>query len=270
MSPGPLAVHDVGTGPVVVFLAGFGLDHRLWDGQVEHLSRTHRVVCVDLLGTGHSKKPIAGYSPDEQAQLVLSAVADLHIERFTLVGHSFGGIVAFAAAAARPKVVEKLILVGSNGVRAGRSAEFPFGARGEKLLPQLILLERTDRVAGRRRTLAAGFATQPDDAVLDYLTSIFLEMPSWSAISSFEQMYTTDQIDRIPAVSMPVSLIVGDRDRVHPLSGARWLQAKLAFAHLEVIPDVGHYPMLESPAALNTLLTAELGTSNQRNGKGES
>lgn len=256
-----LDVQDVGSGPVVVFLAGFGLDHRLWDGQVEHTARTHRVVCVDLLGTGRSSKPLAGYSVGEQADLVVCTLHRLGITRFALVGHSFGGMVAFAAATRWPDVVERLILVGSNGVRAGRSDQFPFGARGEKMLDSLVAAERADRPAGRRRTLAAGFAATPDPATLDFLTRIFLDMPSWSAIASLQEMYSTDQIGSIHHVTMPVMQVVGELDRVHPVAGARWLQARLKSAVLEVLPSVGHYPMFESPEALNSFLVDSLTTS---------
>lgn len=122
----------------------------------------------------------------------------------------------------------------------------------------LVSAERTDRPASRRNTLAAGFAQEPEAPLLDFLAGIFLDMPSWSAIATFEAMYATDQIANLDEVSMPVFQIVGDRDRVHPMAGARWLQDRLRIASLEVIPEVGHYPMFESPAALNTFLGRSL------------
>lgn len=255
-----LFTQGLGTGPVVVFLAGFGLDRRLWDGQVEALAGSHRVVCVDLLGTGDSPKPLDGYATADQANLVLAALDGLNINDFALVGHSFGGMVAFAVAAAAPARVRKLIMVGSNGVRAGRSVDFPFGASGEKLLPLLIDMERHDRAAGRRRNLAAGFAAEPDQATLDHLLSISLTMPSWSAIPTLENMYDTDQVAEIPSLTMPVSFLVGAEDRVHPVSGAQWVQTRLTVASVHVVPDVGHYLMVETPGILNAFLREELAT----------
>lgn len=255
-----LFTQDLGTGPVVVFLAGFGLDRRLWDGQITALAGRHRVVCVDLLGTGDSPKPLEGYATTDQADLVVAALDGLGIDNFTLVGHSFGGMVAFAVAAAVPHRVRKLIMVGSNGVRAGRSAAFPFGAPGEKLLPLLVDMERGDRAGGRRQTLAAGFAGEPSQASLDHLVSISLTMPSWSAISTLENMYATDQISQIPSLTMPVSFLVGDQDRVHPVAGARWVQTRSSAASVRVVPDAGHYLMVETPDILNALLLEELAT----------
>jgi pimeloyl-ACP methyl ester carboxylesterase len=257
-----LSVHDIGSGPAVVLIAGFGLDHRIWDGQVGYLARNHRVICVDLLGTGRSSKPLDGYSTTNQADLVIAALDRLTVDRFALIGHSFGGMVAFNIAARATGRVTQLILVGSNAVRAGRSEDFPFGADGAKMRDALISAEQAYRVVSRRTTLAAGFADEPDSAVLDFLTDIFLDMPSWSAIAGFRAMYATDQIEMLDRISMPVAQIVGERDRVHPRTGAQWLQDRLPRSVLETLPDIGHYPMFENPAALNDFLARALTESD--------
>ena len=254
-----LDVHEVGTGPAVVMLAGFGLDHRLWDAQVEFLASHRRLVCVDLLGTGRSDKPLTGYSTEQQAQAVRDTLRARGIDEFALIGHSFGGMVAFSIAATSPESVERLILVGSNGVRASRSDQFPFGPPGDRMLQALVDAERSARAVSRRRTLASGFASPPEAAVLDFLTEIFMTMPSWSAIATYEEMFATDLVPLIERLTMPVAQVVGDWDRVHPVAGARWLQERLPDGVLEVIPDVGHYPMLESPAALNVFFGKALG-----------
>ena len=258
-----LDVRDIGSGPTVVFIAGFGLDHRIWDGQVEHLAGSHRVICVDLLGTGQSSKPLDGYSTANQAELVVAALDEVGVQRFSLVGHSFGGMVAFNIAACNPDRVAHLVLVGSNAVRAGRSDAFPFGADGTKMCGALIAAERANRVVSRRATLAAGFAVAPEDAVLDFLTGIFLDMPSWSAVACFRAMYATDQTEMIDHTTMFVALIVGERDGVHSPAGAVCWLARLHASTLEVVPSIGHYPMFENPSALNDFLVRVLAGSDE-------
>ncbi|MCG7632823.1 alpha/beta hydrolase [Gordonia McavH-238-E] len=226
---------------------------------MEFLASHRRVVCVDLLGTGRSDKPLTGYSTQSQAQLVDDTLRARGIDEFALIGHSFGGMVAFSIAATSPESVERLILVSSNGVRAARCEQFPFGPPGDRMLSALVDAERSARAASRRRTLAAGFATPPKAHVLDFLAGIFMAMPSWSAIASYEEMFATDFVPLIERLTMPVAQIVGDLDRVHPVAGARWLQERLPDGVLEVIPDVGHYPMLESPLTLNAFLGNSLG-----------
>ena len=121
-------VQDLGDGPAVALISGFGLDHELWDRQVRLLTeRGFRVLCVDQRGHGFSDNPLHGYDIDRLAADLVTALNRLEIGSATVVGHSFGGQVAFRAAATAPELVTALVLVGSNGVRASRSESFPFG-----------------------------------------------------------------------------------------------------------------------------------------------
>src|SRR5438445_750921 len=145
-----LHVQDVGSGPPVVMVAGFGLDHTAWDRQVALLASTRRVICLDQRGHGSSDKPYEGYAIDQLADDLVAALGELRIDRCALVGWSFGGQVAFQAAASARDLVERLVLVGSNGVRASRSPEFPFGRDPEPMEKALVADELRDRAAARR------------------------------------------------------------------------------------------------------------------------
>ncbi|WP_345353468.1 alpha/beta hydrolase [Rhodococcus olei] len=246
-----IAVQDVGDGRPVILLAGFGLDHTVWDAQVTMLSATHRTLCIDLRGTGQSDKPRLGYTLSELTADVVGVADALGLGSFDLVGWSFGGQVAFNLAARHPERVRRLVLVGSNGVRGCRSDEFPFGRRRDRLEPMLVRGETENRPASRRATIAAGFANEPNPAVLDYLTAVSLQMPSWSALACYTTMLDADLISEIPALTMPVRLIVGSEDPVHPVQGARWLAERLADGYVLEMPGCGHYPMFEAGAMLD-------------------
>jgi len=107
-------VQDLGTGPAVVFISGFGLDHELWDRQVRVLAGAgHRTVCVTQRGHGGSDHPLHGYDIDRLSADLVSVLETLGVGDATVVGHSFGGQVAFHTAATAPHLVAKLVLVGS-------------------------------------------------------------------------------------------------------------------------------------------------------------
>jgi non-heme chloroperoxidase len=255
-------VQDLGTGPAVVLVSGFGLDHELWDRQVRVLSEGgHRVVCVSQRGHGRSDRPLHGYDIDRLTTDLVTALAQLGISDATLVGHSFGGQVAFHAGATAPQIVSRLVLVGSNAVRASRSEDFPFGAPPEPILAALVTDEHVDRITARHKTIRSGFGREPDHRVVDWLARCSLRMPSWAAVASYRAMLTTDLMADIPLVTQPVLQIIGATDPVHSAKGARWLQRQLHDATLVEIPDCGHYPMLEAAdsfdAELAKFLTAE-------------
>ena len=257
-----LDVEDLGAGPAVVLVPGFGLDHRLWDRQARVLAGLgHRVVCVSQRGHGRSDKPLHGYDIDRLATDLATALERLGVHDAALVGHSFGGQVAFHASAVAPQVVSKLVLVGSNAVRASRSDGFPFGAPPDAVLDALIADEHEDRIAARYKTILSGFGAEPDQRLVDWLVRCSLRMPSWSAIACYRSMLTTDLLAEIPRVTQPVLQIIGSTDPVHSAKGARWLQQQLSNATLLEIPACGHYPMLEAAdafdAALSKFVTSE-------------
>jgi non-heme chloroperoxidase len=246
---------DLGSGPPVVLIAGFGLSHPVWDAEVrELLLAGHRVICIDLRGTGRSDKPAGGYDIPRLTTDVSTVLDALEVQNATVVGWSFGGQTAFNLAAASPRHVRRLVLLCSNAVRASRSDAFPFGGPAEKLIRALQRGERANRIAARRKTIASGFAAEPDPDVVDFLISVQLQMPSWAAVACYESYLLTDLTELIPQVTIPVLQILGDRDVVTPPEGAQWLADRLADARIVALEGCGHYPMFEAGPALRDAL----------------
>ena len=112
-------VQDLGVGPAVVLVSGFGLDHQLWDRQVRVFTELgHRVVCVSQRGHGLSDRPLHGYDVDRLAADLVTTLEALGISDATVVGHSFGGRVATHLAASYPDRVAALVLTGVPGLVA--------------------------------------------------------------------------------------------------------------------------------------------------------
>lgn len=252
-----LAVHELGEGPPVVLVAGFGLDHTVWDRQMRVLADAgFRAICVDQRGHGRSDKPRHGYEVPQLARDLLDVVEILDLEGVTLVGHSFAGQVGFKAAALDSGRIAGLVLVGSNAVRASRSADFPFGAPASEVLPRLLDGESSDRLESRRTNLASAFAQPPSALTVEWLMQVSLQMPSWAAFECYRSMLESDQIDDLAHVRMPVLQVVGRADPVHSARGAAWLAEQLTRSRLVTIEGCGHYPMLEEPATLERELLA--------------
>jgi pimeloyl-ACP methyl ester carboxylesterase len=256
-------VQDLGDGPPVVFIAGFGLNGEAWQGQIEQLTAAgYRAIALDVRGTGQSAKPLRGYGMDRLVDDVLAVLDALDLGQVTLVGWSFGGQISMRLAVREPARVRALVMVGSNGARASRSDEYPFGPDGKDLEDRLVHLERTRRIATRRRTIASAFATEPDPDVLGWLLRMQMLMPPWAAIASYPTYLHTDQIADLPALLMPVVQIMGATDPVSPIEGAEWLQERLPNGRLVTL-DCGHYPMLDVPAAFDAALLDVLAATSR-------
>jgi pimeloyl-ACP methyl ester carboxylesterase len=237
-------------------IAGFGMSHEVWDGEVRELAGAgHRVVCVDLRGTGRSDKPLHGYGVARLAADVAAALDALEVSDACLVGWSFGAQVALELTTTAPSLVDRLVLVCSNGVRASRSSSFPFGAPAEPLLAALVNGERTDRIGSRYKTIVSGFATDaPDPRIVEHLVRIQLAMPSWAAVACYESYLTTDLTAVVRGVAVPVIQVLGSDDVVTPIAGARWLGERLGDWRLVELEACGHYPMFEAPSEFRAAL----------------
>ncbi|MBV9370604.1 MAG: alpha/beta fold hydrolase, partial [Alphaproteobacteria bacterium] len=108
-----VAVDGSNADDAIVFLHGFPESHRTWRHQIEALANDHLVVAPDQRGFAGSDKP-EGVENYETSRIVadLLALADaLGLKHFTLVGHDWGGAVAWAAALQHPLRIRRLIIV---------------------------------------------------------------------------------------------------------------------------------------------------------------
>ena len=100
-------------GPLVVMLHGFPDFMYSWNEQIIALKNTHRVVAMDLRGYNRSDKPkgINHYSITKLVSDVESVIRDLGQKKAVVVGHDWGGMVAWNFAMLRPQMTERLIVL---------------------------------------------------------------------------------------------------------------------------------------------------------------
>lgn len=103
---------QAGEGPDVVLIHGVTGDLSIWflSKAIQTLSVSHRVTAYDLRGHGYTDAPAEGYTSADQAADLFALMDILGIERASLVGHSFGGVIAAHAATLAPERVESLVL----------------------------------------------------------------------------------------------------------------------------------------------------------------
>lgn len=98
-----------GQGDPVVLLHGFPQTHLMWRHVAADLVQDHTVIAPDLRGYGESDKPATGYAKRTMAQDVVNLARALGHDRFTLVGHDRGALVAFRAGLDHPNAVAGLM-----------------------------------------------------------------------------------------------------------------------------------------------------------------
>ena len=99
--------------PPIILLHGFPDSHRTWRHQIPALAKDHFVLAPDQRGFARSSKPegVENYAPDRPVADMVALADHFGINRFTLVGHDWGGAIAWMGALTRPDRVARLIII---------------------------------------------------------------------------------------------------------------------------------------------------------------
>lgn len=255
-----IAVADAGQGPPVVLVHGAFLTGRDWTlGPATALARRRRVLVPDRPGHGDSTRQRSEATPLRQASAVREAIGRLNAERPVLVGHSFGGLVALAWAAAWPDEVQGLVLIAPLAFPEVRLIEktlygpralpfageaFAVGARigldplATPLIDSLIFSPQPAPEVWR-----TGF---PHDQVTKPSAGIANGEDSWAVAPWSPGAYV--DFARIRA---PARVLYGDADRVvDPRRHALRLPSAIPGARVRALPGLGHMPHWFAPDAL--------------------
>jgi 3-oxoadipate enol-lactonase len=238
--------------PVVVLLHGFPFSRAIWSSVLGQLSQSYRVYAPDLRGHGATPAPDEPTSMEAMAKDVLAFMDKEGVERFTLIGHSMGGYVAFELERLAPERVDALVLVttratgDADAVKANRRKQADLvhlegvSALANLLLPKL-LAPNPNRVTVEeaRRMMEANSVTGVTRA-LDAMAE------------------RRDHGDHLPEIKAPTLVIAGGEDQVMPRAEQERLAREIPNARLEAVNGAGHLPMMEKPEEFLSVLKAFL------------
>jgi len=250
-----LAVHESGQGKPLVLLHGLGASSYTWRMVIPELSRTHRVIAIDLKGFGQSDKPLDGrYSIFDQARLIEDYLRRNKIRNATLIGHSYGGGVALAVAMHQmdtaTRNIDRLVLIDSIAYRQPMPFFFQLlripvlGEIGMSLIPPEVQMERAMEIAYYKDDKVAR------DAVNNYASALYSQGGRHALLFTINSL-DPEQADELSKgykdLNMPALLLWCDHDRIVLLSVGKRLAKDLPNARIKVIEDCGHIPHEEQP-----------------------
>ncbi|MBO0785050.1 MAG: alpha/beta hydrolase [Actinobacteria bacterium] len=253
-SHGMHVVHDgPRQAPPLLLIHGSGGTGDGWIPMTPALARDHHVIRVDLPGCGHSP-PAPSYDVPAQAGRVAGLLDDLGLERVTVAGHSSGGYVATALAEQRPGLVGALALI-SSGPSLDALLRQPVILRALLAPPLGPLLWRSRSDAIIRSGINAT-AAHPVDLPAELIAGVrATTYRTMRTVLARNTAYLAERSvpQRLAALKVPVLVIFGAADRRWDPSSAHQYDA-VPDARVEMLPDVGHLPILEAPEATSKLL----------------
>jgi pimeloyl-ACP methyl ester carboxylesterase len=261
-----------GKGPLVLLLHGFPESAYAWRKQIPALAERFRAVAPDLRGYAESDKPprVSDYRLPVLVDDVVGLVKALGDERAHIVGHDWGGAIAWAAAQTHPEMVGKLAVLNCPHPAPLQRA---FRSRSRQLLrswyvlffqlpaiPESILGQ--DGGAGLQRLLR-GSASHPnvfsDDDILEYRRAFSMPGAASATINYYRAVFRDSLTGRTHDVTKiihaPTLLIWAENDVALGKELTHDMQGLFASDfRIEYVPNTSHWVMEERPELVNRLL----------------
>jgi proline iminopeptidase len=261
VSVGDTRLHVVERGsgyPVIVLHGGPGLDHRMFGDYLDVLTDEYRLLLVDQRAQGRSERPPEETWTLERMAADVPALADtLGLERYALLGHSYGAIVALQNAVDFPGGAAQTIV--SSGVPSAR-----FLADVDANLAAFEPVHLRDQVT-RSWEREKHVTTEEEVAsLLSEQLPFHFGDPLDPRIAEFERRtdggaYSPDVLryfanadyggieveDRLGTVTQPLLVLAGRRDRTCAVAAAEVIAAAVADAELVVFEHSGHMTFVE-------------------------
>lgn len=257
-----------GEGPLVVLLHGFPEFWYSWRYQIPFLAEHgYKAVAPDLRGYNDTDKPRIGYDMPTLLGDIAGLIRGLGQERAVIVGHDWGGVLAWFFAAYYPELTERLIVLNAphplamerevRKLRQLRKSWYVFAFQ-LPWLPEYILLRNNANEVGR---MLCGAALQksafPREITAKYQEAMSKPGAMTAALNYYRQLLhpSTRRFSRkTPRITAPTLLIWGEHDIALDIGLTYDLEQWVENIQVRRLPDSGHWVQQEQPDKVNQLL----------------
>jgi pimeloyl-ACP methyl ester carboxylesterase len=231
-------------GAALIFVHGVGSTAAIWDAQLAAFSSDFRCAAVELRGNGALTDPDpslvtrAGFATD-----VLAVADALGFDRFTLVGCSLGGVVAFELWNRTPRRFDAMVIVGS-------FARYPDGDRYAASICDGLAAATEMRPFAESRAGRLGLPPERYRETVEQMAC--KSIPCYRA--STMATWTGDYRELLPAIDVPVLVLCGERDAIAPATLSHEIAAAIPGAAFAAVENAGHVANADAPERFNDLL----------------
>ena len=233
-----------GSGPLLVLLHGFPDYHRTWREQFPALGKSFQVVAPDLRGFNKSDQPqgVENYQMDKLVGDVAAVLKHFKQEKMVLVGHDWGGIIAWNFAMTHPDQVDRLIILNLPHP-TGLTRELATNPQQQKASQYARDFQRPEAAQFVKPEGLAGWVKEPQ------VRKEYIEALTRSSMEGMLNLYKANYprppyqpVENLPLVKCPVLMIHGLGDKALLPGGLnntwQWVEQDLT---LITVPGAGHW-----------------------------
>ncbi|MEX0729803.1 MAG: alpha/beta hydrolase [Aquisalimonadaceae bacterium] len=243
----------VGTGTPVILIHGGGAGadaYGNWSGVIPEFAKHHEVFAMDMIGFGKTDKPDPEsftYSTQARVDHLIAFIDALGLKSVSLVGNSMGGSASLGVGMQRPELLDRLVLMGSAGLSRYENNGGP---------RPLTSYDTPDKEAMRKLVKHLTYSYEPSEELLEYRVKLTSDPATLAAYRATMQwivdqgglFYEDEDIARVKA---PTLIVNGKNDKVNQVWKAIKFSELIERSWLFLIPDCGHWAMIEQPDDFN-------------------
>ena len=255
---------EEGTGPLILFLHGFPEFWYAWKDLLPEFGKDRHAVALDMRGYNLSSRPeaVEAYEIPALVEDVRALAKKLDARKFVLVGHDWGGVIAWALAAAHPEMLEKLVIINAPhpAVFARELANNPEQQKASAYFnlftsPAAEAALSQNDYAGLQQFVLGSWANDNDrqkylefwrrglTGGLNYYRSARLKSPVGGERADTSRLRAVHS-----AVAVPTLVIWGEKDGALLPGNLDGLGEYVRSLKIERVPEAGHWIVHEQPA----------------------
>ena len=233
-------------GPPVVFANSLGTDLRVWEPVLPYLPAGFRYIRYDKRGHGLSDSLPGPWRIEDLADDLAGLLDRLGVRSAAVVGLSVGGLIAQALAARWPDLVRVLVLSGTA----------PKIGTAEAWADRIAAVESQGIAAIADAILERWFSPRfrAEEPALALWRNMLTRSPVAGYVATCGAIRDADLTESTRTLRLPVLAMVGSADGSTPPDLVAAMAAMIPGARIEIIPDAGHLPGVERPAAVARLI----------------
>lgn len=255
---GRIRYREAGEGKPIVFVHGYLVDGRLWDGVVDRLSDRFRCIAPDWpIGSQRiAMKPDADLSPSGMATIIDSFLAEKGLEDVTIVGNDSGGAMSQVLVTTHPERVGRLVLTNCDTHENFPPGIFRTLVRIARLPGAMAVINAPFRVGAVARAAFRPFAKTrvPDELIASWMEpgqhDPDVKRDLKKVTIGMDNRYTLAAAEKLRGSDLPILLTWAPDDRFFPLRYAQRLAAEAGNARIVEIPDSKTFVSIDQPQRL--------------------
>lgn len=237
----------------IVLIHGLGASAERWEFVIPYLEKKYRMIVPDLIGFGHSDKPLVDYTPDFFSEFISKFLKKINISKTYLIGSSLGGQISIEFASKHNDVVKKLVLISPSGIMKHSTPALEAYVMAALYPTAIGAKDAFEKMAGGGKRI--------DPIIIErFVERMQLPNAKMSFMSTLLGLKNAEIITKtLTKITSPSLIIWGEHDPVIPIKYAEDFVSTIQDCRFFKMSGCGHTPYVDDPEKFANTVISFLG-----------